>query len=252
MGFFTHIKYVIESFYHITNLPIAAYNMDETLIYEYKDQNKKCMNCNNLNLLSNLKKELDKQEKPNIITMSCCSNLVFTAHPIYPQDLSLGFFIIGPFSVDRKRKDVEYKPHDLTPQIIYLLRSLIVDFSYLQEESTNNSTHYSIHVRKAIDYIHLHYKEEITLDQIVKFLDITKPYFCKIFKEETNKTFSLYLNEYRIKKAKELLNNTNISILDIALNTGFNNQNYFNIVFKKITNTTPIKYRNKVNKCHKK
>ena len=52
-----------------------------------------------------------------------------------------------------------------------------------------------------------------------------------------------YLNNYKVEKSKELLANTDYSLLDIALSVGFNNQSYYSTVFKKLTNQTPIKYR---------
>jgi YesN/AraC family two-component response regulator len=55
--------------------------------------------------------------------------------------------------------------------------------------------------------------------------------------------FSDYLNKVRIDKSKELLTSTDMSILDIALYTGYEDQSYFTKVFKKYTDTTPHKYR---------
>src|SRR5699024_6975480 len=81
---------------------------------------------------------------------------------------------------------------------------------------------------------------------VSEYLGINKSYFCSIFKNETGKTFTQFLNEKRIEKSKKLLREDNLSILDIALSVGFNNQNYYNIIFKRITNTTPLEYRKKV------
>lgn len=56
-------------------------------------------------------------------------------------------------------------------------------------------------------------------------------------------TFTEFLNKIRIEKSKELLLEDKYSILDIALMVGFNNQNYYNIMFKKITNQTPLEFK---------
>lgn len=106
-----------------------------------------------------------------------------------------------------------------------------------------NKEMYTYHVKKAIDYIYENYEKPLTLDYMAKYLGLNKCYFCKLFRLETGKTFSRFLNEVRIKKSKELLLNTNLSILDIALTVGYNNQNYYNMSFKKLTGVTPLKYR---------
>ena len=51
------------------------------------------------------------------------------------------------------------------------------------------------------------------------------------------------MNEVRVEKSKELLREGNLSTLSIALSVGFNNQNYFNMTFKKLTGMTPLQYR---------
>lgn len=104
----------------------------------------------------------------------------------------------------------------------------------------------NFHVRRAINYMKSHYDKSLTLDKVVEYLKLNKSYFCDLFKKETGKTFSQFLNELRIEKSKDLLINTNLSILEIALSVGYNNQNYYNMTFKKITGTTPLKYRNLV------
>ena len=76
-------------------------------------------------------------------------------------------------------------------------------------------------------------------------MNINKCYFCSIFKKETGSTFINYLNSYKIEKSKELLKNPNLSLLDIALSVGFNNQSYYSTVFKKITSKTPLEFREK-------
>ena len=56
-------------------------------------------------------------------------------------------------------------------------------------------------------------------------------------------SFTEYLNEVRIKRSRELLKDTDMEILDIALFVGYEDQSYFTKVFKKITGNTPRKFR---------
>jgi YesN/AraC family two-component response regulator len=55
--------------------------------------------------------------------------------------------------------------------------------------------------------------------------------------------FADYVNHARIKESQYLLQTTNHSILDISISVGFNNQNYFTTIFKKLTGITPKQYR---------
>ncbi len=87
------------------------------------------------------------------------------------------------------------------------------------------------------------YNKNITLDDVANYLDINKSYFCTLLKKEAGKTFTQVLNSIRIEKSKSLLLEGNSSTLDIALAVGFNNQNYYNIDFKKITGMTPLEFR---------
>lgn len=93
------------------------------------------------------------------------------------------------------------------------------------------------------EYINTYYHQPLRLEEVASHFHLNKCYFCTILKKETGKTFSQLLNEARINKSKELLCTSQLSILDIALAVGFNNQNYFNITFKKLTGITPIRYR---------
>ena len=57
-------------------------------------------------------------------------------------------------------------------------------------------------------------------------------------------TFSQFLNAYRIERSKELLKNKEYSILDVAMEVGYNNHNYYSNLFKKFNKITPLDYRN--------
>lgn len=103
---------------------------------------------------------------------------------------------------------------------------------------------HNFHINKAICYTCHNYWEPLTIERMAEYLGLNKCYFCQLFKKETGKTYSQFLNEIRIEKSKELLKNTDMSILDIALSVGYNNQNYYTMAFKKITGVTPLKYRN--------
>lgn len=98
-------------------------------------------------------------------------------------------------------------------------------------------------VKRTIDYIHENYDESFTLDYLADMSSTSKPHLCRTFKRMTAQTITEYQNSYRIKKACELLTNTDDRIVSIAFKVGYNNISYFNERFRQKTLLTPIEYR---------
>ncbi len=98
-------------------------------------------------------------------------------------------------------------------------------------------------VYKIKEYISLNYRHKFTLDDIARHVFLSRSYLSGIFKAETGKTLSYYINEVRIEKSKALLCETLLSLLDIALLCGFEDQSYFSKVFKAIEGVAPKDYR---------
>jgi len=98
-------------------------------------------------------------------------------------------------------------------------------------------------VKKAIHYISKNFASPITLETVAREVHLTPAYFSSMFKQSTGSTFREYLNMVRIEESKRLLSNTDYSLLDIAIATGFEDQSYFSKVFKKYTGLTPKQYR---------
>ena len=94
-------------------------------------------------------------------------------------------------------------------------------------------------------YIASHYGEPIQIRDMAKHMGYDETWFKKRFKREIGFTPNHYLQHKRINVAKDLLCNTNQSIIDIAFQTGFNSSQYFSHVFKKVTGITPRYYRDK-------
>ncbi len=95
----------------------------------------------------------------------------------------------------------------------------------------------------AMKYIEAHYNENISMDDVAKYVSISYHYFSKMFKQQTGKSFTDYLTDLRIEKSIEMLEKTQKSIKDISLELGYNDSNYFCKIFKKITGLTPTEYR---------
>lgn len=98
-------------------------------------------------------------------------------------------------------------------------------------------------VNDALSYIHNNLAEDLTLDRVSDSVHISKNYLSYLFPRYTGHSFSHYLRIARINKSKDLLINTDLSLMDIALECGFNSQSYFCNVFKELEGVTPNQYR---------
>ncbi len=98
-------------------------------------------------------------------------------------------------------------------------------------------------IRKAINFISQNYATSITLEAVANHVHLNPSYFSTIFKQSCGSSFKEYLNMVRVEESKRLLANTDYSIIDIAIATGFEDQSYFSKVFKKFTGLTPKQYR---------
>lgn len=96
---------------------------------------------------------------------------------------------------------------------------------------------------KAINYIENNYTQDISLEDVAKFLDINPFYFSRVFNRGTGLNFKTYLNSIRVEKAHNLLRASNDQIIDIAYECGFNSIRTFNRVFKNIKGTSPSIFR---------
>lgn len=102
---------------------------------------------------------------------------------------------------------------------------------------------YSEMVQKALAKLEETYAKDWTLKSMGDVLHLNPVYFGQLFKKETGKSFSQYLNQLRIKKAQKLLLYSDKNINEIAEETGYNNTNYFSKMFKKLNGITPKEFR---------
>ncbi|MGV8982440.1 PocR ligand-binding domain-containing protein [Clostridium sp.] len=105
----------------------------------------------------------------------------------------------------------------------------------------------SIILKPALEYIQKSYSCSISLDEMASLCNISQSYFSKLFKKEIGDNFSSYINKVRIKRAKELLEGSDVPIINLSLDLGFEDCGYFIKVFKKIEGVTPAVYRNEYN-----
>ncbi|MDD4691642.1 MAG: PocR ligand-binding domain-containing protein [Eubacterium aggregans] len=93
-------------------------------------------------------------------------------------------------------------------------------------------------------YIRNHYKQNLTLEEIVDSVYLSPYYACRIFKESEGITVMDYVTMVRLEEAKKMLSNTKYKIDEIATILGYKDASYFSKVFRKNLNMTPTQFRN--------
>lgn len=94
-----------------------------------------------------------------------------------------------------------------------------------------------------VDYLDMHYNEEISVRDMAKMCNVSYCYFSRFFKKVMQKTFVEYLNYIRIVEAKRLLLTTDMNITEVALNVGFSGSSYFIEQFKRYNNQSPKQFK---------
>ena len=98
-------------------------------------------------------------------------------------------------------------------------------------------------VQQAIEYIQMHYQEDISSTLIADALRISDGYLRTVFKKEQSCTIKDYILQYRIDRAKELLQKDERKIYEIAAMCGFLSSQHFSRVFRQVTGMTPGEYK---------
>lgn len=125
---------------------------------------------------------------------------------------------------------------DLHKSLISILEQF---FQLLNSTGPENSAVYLIK-----SYIQRNYGNPmLSTKEISEYASLSASYACTIFKNETGQTLNQYLTEYRLNKARELLNDPRNTVSSVSTMVGYNDSNYFSKAFKKYTGISPTVYR---------
>lgn len=236
MNFITSIA---NDFYGFSNIPVKVMSsrLDEVYSIGYTNYFKSIFPFKEVSELINLNdNNLDINLKINN------SNISYKILSIPKFNDYNYILVIGPVSSEFINNNINSIPYKSLNCLNYISKFIFMIFEDKFNDKVN-SKNFNPYIRKSIEYIHLNYSQDISISSICDYLEINKSYFCSLFKKCTGITFSSFLNRFRIEKSKELLLKSDLSLMNIAIAVGFNNQNYYSIVFKKYTNLTPSNYR---------
>ena len=98
-------------------------------------------------------------------------------------------------------------------------------------------------VQEIISYLRTHYREAISLEEVGRAVGFSASECCRQFKQLTGDTIGNYLKSYRLTRSIELLEETALSVSEIALESGFSGASYYIESFKRELGKTPLQYR---------
>lgn len=144
---------------------------------------------------------------------------------------------------------------NLFNQNLFQINLTNLSYSELKEEVTKFSyecSDYIVELKKncgtinrAKQYIKNNYNRKIKVKEVAEELYVNPAYLGQLFKKETGVNFRYYLNQIRLKKAREMLQRTDLCIYQIAQKVGYSNTDYFIKKFKESEGCTPVEYRKK-------
>lgn len=136
--------------------------------------------------------------------------------------------------------DREFHMQLLLMQLWLILCEHIRPSAVSPDTSVSKSTE---RIRRLLSFIHDHYMEKLTLDDISAEINLCKSECCRFFKKYMRKSLFDYLLYYRIEKSLPLLAQTDLTVTEIAEQTGFSTPSYFTRVFKEQLGCSPSEYR---------
>jgi AraC-like DNA-binding protein/uncharacterized RmlC-like cupin family protein len=142
---------------------------------------------------------------------------------------------------------IHYNSFDRIVKLLEILK----DLSHSNEYTILNAEGFSMEVEKqdndriniVLNHVRKHFQSQIGLNEMSDLISMTVPSFCRYFKKLTGKTFTRFVNEYRLVHAAKLLSEEQMSITEVCFESGFSNYSHFTKQFKDFLGKSPSNYR---------
>lgn len=204
------------------------------------------------------------QKKKGVHVYRCHMGLVEAVIPLFFNNSYIGALFIGqilleppteemwqevfekikdqPLDIEEARRSffnlthIEHEKLQSVLDMMHIVAKYILDSEMIRISSLSS-------IEKIIEYIKNHYMEDITLDDLAKMVYLSPTYLSYLFKKQLGITFKEYLINIRLKKSKELIETTDLSIGEISKMVGIEDQNYFSRLFKRKFGVSPLNYK---------
>lgn len=134
----------------------------------------------------------------------------------------------------------EFEARNDLSQLISIINSYCPSKAH---EPTEKEIRNNLRIKKMLIYIHEHYFEEITIENISKSISVSPSECLRCFHNTIGTTPIQYVKQYRIQKSIDLLDNSHMKVSEIGYECGFQEMSYFAKAFRDIKGCTPSEYR---------
>lgn len=188
-------------------------------------------------ILSHVNDLLDSMSRHNLLSAAYI-------HHIFCDLLGKVYTEYGYHNSQGMRNAIRQLGSCRSKQSLVLLVSRVLDEVKQKEEDKQDV---SFVIQRVKRIIQTRYTEDISLDLLADEVGFAPAYLSYVFKKETGENIIKFLTDYRMEKAKQLLDDGTLKIVQIAKQCGYDNQSYFNRLFKNAYGITPKQYREKNN-----
>ena len=141
-----------------------------------------------------------------------------------------------------------FKAYQLPKNRDLMMNSILYEYLYnlsitFPKTDISQSEKHISYIEEALKYIESNYSEQISINKIAKWLNLDRSYMYRLFKSITGISPQEYLLDFRIRKACDLLKNTDLTITNISRSVGYEDSLYFSRLFKNKKGKTPSEYR---------
>lgn len=158
------------------------------------------------------------------------------------QDVPL-IILSGHSDFEYARSALKYGVTDYLLKPVNRVELSNVITNIFKDKVEESYTDVSGQFQKILHYVHDHIGQELTLKHIADHMFLHPQYIGQLFKSELNQTFTDYLTDERLKRAKNLLKNTNLKVYEVAQLSGYKSPKHFMSLFKHEVGLTPKEYR---------
>ena len=134
---------------------------------------------------------------------------------------------------------------DLKIKLMQIWHLIVTNNRIQAEEEAGASFADRLRLRQLKQFIHEHYMERLTLEEIAGAVSLSRSECCRLFKRTDASTPIRYLKQYRLQQSAKMLRCTDLSIAEIAYQCGFDSSSYFISCFRREMDCTPLDYRSR-------
>lgn len=263
------INQCLKDFYHATGIHMDLLREDFSFVSDHTSWKSKryCAAIQNTEkgktaCLCSDAALLRKSRASKKVEMQVChAGLIDVSVPILYDDAIIGYIIFGQIKTDTDFGDLrgyllrlglpETEMKSYYDELSPISRETLHSLSNIAEILVKHilfehmlKPNFDEGIQRALNYIHKNLDADLSVQSISKNANISKSALYRRFQSIFRCTVSEYVNEKRIEKAAELLQESHLSIEEISRTVGFAGGSYFSKTFKKKKGISPIQYRN--------